>query len=386
MTVRAAVVGTGFIGPAHVEAIRRAGGEVVGICGSTPERARAKAEALNVARIYRNYDELLNDPSVDVVHITTPNVYHFPQAKAALEAGKHVVCEKPLALTVREGVELLSLAKQRGLVHAVAFNIRFYPLVRQARALVQQGALGEIRLVHGAYLQDWLLLETDWNWRVIPEIGGELRAVGDIGSHWIDVVTFVTGCRIEEVFADFATFIPVRRRPMHVIETFAGKRTQAAEWSEEHVRTEDYAAVLFRFEGGARGSMIVSQISSGRKNRVSFEINGSRSSVAWNGEEPNVLWIGHRDRPNELLIKDPALQHPDSARYTGYPGGHAEGFPDTFRMFVKAVYMHIARRDTPVDFPTFVDGVAELAVGEAILTSAREGRWVRVDTSWASQA
>lgn len=386
MAIRAAVVGTGFIGPAHVEAIRRVGGEVVGLCGSSPERARAKAEALDLKRVYRDYDELLNDPSVDVVHITTPNVYHFSQAKAALEAGKHVVCEKPLALTLREGMELLSLGEQRGLVHAVAFNIRFYPLVRHARALIQQGALGEIRLVHGSYLQDWLLLETDWNWRVVPEVGGALRAVGDIGSHWIDLVTFITGRRIEEVFADCATFIPVRRRPLHSAETFAGEQAQSGAWAEESVRTEDYAAVLFRFEGGARGSMVVSQVSSGRKNRISFEINGSRSSVAWNGEEPNVLWIGHRDRPNELLVKDPALEHPDSARYTGYPGGHAEGFPDTFRMFLRSVYEYIARRDVGVDFPTFADGVAELAVSEAILKSASEGRWVRVDTSWRGQA
>lgn len=386
MSIRAAVVGTGFIGPAHVEAIRRTGAEVVGLCGSSPDRARAKAEALHVPRVYRDYGELLADPAVDVVHITTPNVHHFPQAKAALEAGKHVVCEKPLALTLREGLELLSLARRRGLVHAVAFNIRFYPLVRHARALVQQGALGEVRLVHGSYLQDWLLWETDWNWRVTPELGGELRAVGDIGSHWLDLAMFVTGRRIAEVFAELATFIPVRRRPARGIETFAGKTRQASDWVEEPVRTEDYAAVLMHFEGGARGSMTVSQISSGRKNRIALEVDGSRSSVAWNGEEPNVLWIGHRDRPNELLVKDPALELPEAVRHTGYPGGHAEGFPDTFRMLVQAVYARIASREAPEDFPTFADGVAELAVGEAISKSAREGRWVPVDWSWSASA
>ena len=379
MGIRAAVVGTGFIGPVHVEALRRLGIEVVGICGSSPERARPKAEALNIPRVYNSYEELLADSAVDVVHITSPNVYHYPQAKAAIEAGKHVVCEKPLAMNSRESAELLELARQRGIVHAVNFNIRFYPLVQHARAMVRNGELGEVRIIQGSYLQDWLLLETDWNWRLVPELGGEVRAIGDIGSHWIDLMTFVTGRHVERVLADFATFIPVRKKPTKPVDTFAGKTLRPEDFVDEPIRTEDYATVLLHFEGGARGVMTVSQVSSGRKNRLFFEINGSRSSVAWNGEQPNVLWIGHRERPNEVLVKDPSLEAPEAQRYTGYPGGHAEGFPDTFKMLYQAVYAHIADRSVPVDFPTFEDGHEEMLIAEAILKSAREGRWVDVE-------
>lgn len=377
MTIRAAVVGTGFIGPVHVEALRRLGVEVTGICGSNPERARPKAEALQL-RLYESYQQLLADPAVDVVHITTPNVYHYPQTKAAIEAGKHVVCEKPLAMNSRESAELLALARQHGIVHAVNFNIRFYPLVQHARALVRAGELGEVRIIHGSYLQDWLLMDTDWNWRLVPEQGGELRAIGDIGSHWIDLMTFVTDRHVESVFADFATFIPVRKKPARPIETFTGKVLRAEDYVDEPIRTEDYATVLLHFAGGARGVMTVSQVSSGRKNRLYFEINGSRSSLAWDGENPNELWIGHRDRPNQLLIKDPALEVAEARQYTGYPGGHAEGFPDTFKMLYQAIYAYIADRSVPVDFPTFEDGHEEMLIGETILHSAREGRWMEV--------
>lgn len=378
MVIRAAVVGTGFIGPAHVEALRRLGVEVTGICGSSPERAHPKAEALQL-HLYESYQDLLADPAVDVVHITTPNVFHYPQAKAAIEAGKHVVCEKPLAMNSCESAELLALARQRGIVHAVNFNIRFYPLVQHARALVQAGELGEVRIIQGSYLQDWLLLDTDWNWRLVPELGGELRAVGDIGSHWIDLMTFVTGRHVERVFADFATFIPVRKKPARPLDTFAGKTLRPEDYVDEPIRTEDYATVLLHFEDGARGVMTVSQVSSGRKNRLYFEINGSHSSLAWDSENPNELWIGHRDRPNQALIKDPSLETVKARQYTGYPGGHAEGFPDTFKMLYRAIYAHVADPSVPVDFPTFEDGHEEILIGEAVLHSVREGRWVAVE-------
>jgi predicted dehydrogenase len=377
MTIKAAVVGTGFIGPAHVEALRRLGIEVTGICGSSPERARPRAEALNLP-VYNTYEELLADRAVDVVHITTPNVHHHPQALAAIEAGKHVVCEKPLAMNAGESAELLALARQRGIVHAVNFNIRFYPLVQQARAIVRSGELGEVRIIHGSYLQDWLFLESDWNWRLVPELGGELRAVGDIGSHWLDLMTFITGHHVERVMADFATFIPIRKKPAKPIDTFVGKTLRPEDYTEEPIHTEDYATVLLHFEGGARGVMTVSQVSSGRKNRLWFEINGSRSSLAWDSEQPNMLWIGHRECPNEVLIKDPALEAPEARRFTGYPGGHAEGFPDTFKMLYQAIYAHIADRSVPIDFPTFDDGHEEMVIGEAILKSARESQWANV--------
>ncbi len=381
MAIRAAVVGTGFIGPVHVEALRRIGVEVVGLCGSHPERAKAKAQLLGVPKVYNRYEDLVADPSVDVVHIATPNVYHYPQARAAILAGKHVVCEKPLAMNPRESAELVELALQRGVVHAVCYNIRFYPMVQQARAMIRRGDLGDIRIIHGSYLQDWLLLETDWNWRLIPEMSGETRAVGDIGSHWMDLVAFLTGLRIRRVLADFATFLPVRKRPRKPVETFETKAMQVTDYVEERIHTEDYATILLHFENDVRGALTVSQVSPGRKNRLWFEIDGTRSSLAWDSEEPNVLWIGRRDQPNGHLIKDPALMDPSARPWSDYPGGHSEGYPDTFKMLFRAVYARISDRNMPINFPTFEDGHEMMKVLEAIVLSAREGRWVEIHAS-----
>jgi len=378
MAIRAAVVGTGFIGPVHVEALQRIDVEVIGLCGSRPERAETKARRLGIPRVYQTYEELLADPSVDVVHIATPNAYHYPQARAALLAGKHVVCEKPLAMNARESAELVEIAERSGLIHAVCYNIRFYPMVQHARALIRGGALGDIRLIHGSYLQDWLLLETDWNWRLIPEMAGETRAVGDIGSHWIDLMVFLSGRRVERVLADMATFLPVRKRPRKPVETFETKGLQAQDYVEEHIRTEDCAMILLHFEGGVRGVLTVSQISPGRKNRLWFEIDGARAALAWDSEEPNTLWIGHRDEPNQWLVKDPALMDAAARPWADYPGGHAEGYPDTFKMLFRAIYARIADPTAPIVYPTFADGHEMMRVLEAIITSAREGRWVEV--------
>ena len=375
------VIGVGFIGPAHMEGIRRQGFEVAAIGEATQELAQEAAERLLVPKAYGDFNDLINDPEIDVVHIASPNFLHYKHAKAALEAGKHVVCEKPLAMTAEESSELVKLAAEKNLVNAVNFNIRFYPMAQEAKAMVESGALGDkIYIIQGSYLQDWLLLDTDWNWRLEPEFGGELRAVADIGSHWMDLVTFVTGTRIKSVFADFETFLPIRRKPTKKIDTFGGKLEVDVEYEEKPIHTEDYAAILFKFENGARGVMTVSQVSSGRKNRLFFEINGSDSSVMWDSEVPNQLMIGHRPEPNQLLIKDPSLMS-DASRWTAsYPGGHTEGFPDTFKQLQTAVYRYIAAGDYDAkpDFPTFRDGHNTILVDEAILKSAREGRWVDV--------
>lgn len=374
------VIGTGFIGPAHIEAMRRLGIHVKGIAGSSVERAAPKAEALRLDTVYDSAEALIADPDIAVVHITSPNHLHYPQAKAALLAGKHVVCEKPLAMNTRESAELVALAKERRRVNAVNFNIRFYPLAHQARAMVQSGDIGVPYVVHGSYLQDWLLLPTDWNWRLEPELGGEMRAVADIGSHWLDLMTFITGLRVEAVCADFATFLPVRNKPARPIDTFTGKLQTVTEFVQQPIHTEDYATILLRFSGGARGALTVSQVSAGRKNRLYFEINGAKSSLAWDSERPNELWIGHRERPNEVLLKDPSLLDPLARQFASYPGGHNEGFPDTFKQLYVAVYRYLQAGDyvaTP-DFPTFEDGHYELVVGEAILRSARERKWVEV--------
>ena len=376
------IIGVGFIGPAHIEGIRRHGFEVTAIAEATQELAEEAAERLLVPKAYGNWEDLIADPEIDVVHIASPNFLHYKHAKAALEAGKHVVCEKPLAMTSKESAELVRIAQEEKLVNAVNFNIRFYPLVHDAKARIEAGQLGDqIYIIQGSYLQDWLLLDTDWNWRLEPELGGELRAVADIGSHWMDLVTFVTGTKIVSVFADFKTFLPIRRKPKKKIDTFGGKLEVDVEYEEKSIHTEDYASVLLKFDNGARGVLTVSQVSSGRKNRLFFEINGSDSSLIWDSEMPNQMIVGHRPEPNQVVIKDPSLML-DAYRWTAsYPGGHTEGFPDTFKQLQTAVYRYISVGDfdEKPDFPTFKDGHNTILVDDAILKSAKESRWVDVD-------
>ena len=379
--LKVGVIGTGFIGPAHVEALRRLGIEVVAVAGPRADGVAEKARTMHVEKYYDTAEALIADPEINVVHITSPNHVHHPQAKAALLAGKHVVCEKPLAMNSTESSELVKLAKEKKLVNAVNFNIRFYPLSQQARQLLQSGEIGDVYIVQGSYLQDWLLLPTDWNWRLEPQFSGDMRAVADIGSHWLDLTTFITGLQIEAVFADFATFLKIRQKPTQPVETFTGKLQTNLEYVEQPINTEDYATVMLRYNNGARGVMTVAQVCAGRKNRLYYEIDGAKSAIAWDGERPNELWINHRDRPNELLLKDPALLSPEVRQFASYPGGHNEGFPDTFKQLYRAIYHYIEAGDfnTPPDFPTFEDGHRALRVGEAIFRSAREGRWVNVD-------
>ena len=374
--LRAGVVGTGFIGAVHVEALGRLGVEVVGVVGSSPERARSKA----LAPVVSTYEELLGDDRVDVVHLTTPNHLHYPQVKQALEAGKHIVCEKPLAMASEQSSELLKEAKRSGLVHCVNFNIRFYPQVQQARALIADDAVGNVWNVHGGYLQDWLLLPTDWNWRLEPQKGGELRAVADIGSHWLDLVQFVTGMRVESLLADLTTAIPVRQRPTGEVETFSGAGDVEREDTE--MTTEDLANILLRFEGGTRGSLVVSQVSAGRRNSLRFEVDGSDGAVAWDSERNEELWLGHRGKPNELLPRDPSLFATEAASRTRLPAGHAEGFADTFKELYRSVYTAVADGGPPErpDYPTFEDGHWENVLGDAVALSNRERRWVEVTT------
>jgi predicted dehydrogenase len=376
--LRASVVGTGFIGVVHVDALRRLGVQVLGVVGSSPERARAKSAPVPLPEPYESFDAMLADDRVDVVHLTTPNHLHYPQARAALEAGKHVVCEKPLTIDSEQSAELVELAGRSGLVHCTNFNIRFYPQCHEARALVASDRVGDVWNVHGGYLQDWLLLPTDWNWRLEPDRGGPLRAVADIGSHWLDLVQFVIGRRVTEVFADLATTIPVRRRPAGEVETFAASGD--ADRIDAPMSTEDLAHLLVRFEGGARGSAVISQVSAGRRNSLRFEVDGSAGSIFWDAERHEELWLGHRDRPNETLTRDPSLLEPDAAKRTGLPAGHAEGFADTFRELYRVVYAAVAAggmADEP-DFPTFADGHRANLLGDAVATSARDREWVEV--------
>jgi predicted dehydrogenase len=356
--IGAAVVGVGFIGVVHVEALRRLGVQVHGVVGSTRERAGERARVLGLPPAYESFEAMLRDERVDAVHITTPNHLHHSQARAALEAGKHVVCEKPLAMTSAESADLLAVAERSGLVHATNFNLRFYPMCQHVHGVVAGGGVGDVRLVTGRYHQDWLLLESDWNWRVDPAQGGSLRAVADIGSHWMDLTSYVAGKRIIEVMADLATFIPRREG--------------------REVTTDDAAAILLRFEGGARGAVSVSQVSAGRKNSLAFEIDGSDSALAWDSETPDELWIGHRGRPNELMLRDPALLNAEGARASWLPAGHAEGFAETFKALYAAVYRAIAAGKPGSDYPTFADGHRSMLVCDAVARSSRERRWVEV--------
>jgi predicted dehydrogenase len=383
--ITAAVIGAGFIGPVHVEALQRLGVPVAGILAATPDEARGAAARLGLTKAYASLDELLADPTVQVVHITTPNRFHFDMASAALRAGKHVLCEKPLAMNSTESAALVALARETGRAAGVNYNVRFYPLCLEARDMVRRGDLGEVYSICGSYVQDWLFYPTDYNWRVLAEEGGALRAVADIGTHWLDLVQFIAGLEVEAVCADLKTVHPIRQRPKGEVQTFKGKEEQIVATESVAITTEDYGGVMLRFRGGGRGMLWTSQVTAGRKNCLRFEIAGSKQALAWCSESPNELWIGHRERANESLIRDPGLLSAYARGFINYPGGHNEGFPDTFKQIYRAYYDYIAAGDFAAGsdaaaptFPTFADGHREIVLCEAILASHREGRWVDV--------
>ena len=377
------VIGAGFIGPVHIEALRRLGYvQVAALADNNQELANAKARQFYVPKGYGDFTDLINDPNVDCVHITTPNSLHYPMAKAAIAAGKHLLCDKPLAMTSVQSGELVRLAKEAGVVAAIHFNLRFYPLIQQVRAMVERGELGEIFAVNGSYQQDWLQKETDYSWRLEPEISGDSRAIADIGSHWLDTIEFVTGQKVSKVCADFATFFPTRKKPLKPVETYSGKMLAPEDYQDVPIKTEDYATVLLRFGSGAHGSLTVNQVAAGRKNRLFFEIYGSKKGVAFDSERPNELWIGERDTYNGALIRDPSLLYPVAREVVSYPGGHNEGFADTLKHCFNKLYTYIReegyKKGLPTDFPTFEDGHRELLLCEAIVSSAKDERWVGV--------
>ena len=372
-----AVIGTGFIGTVHLEALRRIGAQVRGVLGSSAERGAERGRALGVAS-YGSLAELLADESVEVVHVTSPNQLHFEQVRAILAAGKHVVCEKPLAMTAAQSGEMVRLAAGSRKVAAVCYNTRFYPLSQHARGMVEAGELGEVRLVTGRYHQDWLARERDWNWRLLPEAGGALRVVGDIGTHWLDLTSFVVGMAPSEVFADLATFIPERERPVGPVETFS--RAQGAT-ERVAIGTEDAGLILLRYPNGARGAVTVSQVSHGRKNAMAWEIAGSEATAAFESDAPDRLWIGRRDEPNMVLDRDPGLMNARGAAAVALPGGHVEGFADTFAALFRQVHRDARAGGRQADsaWATFEDGHREMLLCDAILRSARDGRWARVE-------
>lgn len=373
--LRAGIIGSGFIGPVHIEALRRLGVKINAICGS--ERAREVAARWDIPQVFTGHDfqSLVNCPEVDVVHITSPNRHHHVQSLAALRAGKHVVCEKPLAMTTTETAELVEAARQAGKVFAVNYNVRFYPAVLQMRAMVQRGDLGEIIHVNGSYMQDWLLKETDYNWRVLASEGGELRAVGDIGTHWLDTVSFILGSPVTELLADLSTFHRTRQRPVGEVQTFSNEAVTHTE--DCPVDTEDFASVLLGFDNGARGNLAVSQVAAGRKNCIRIEIYGAKQSVWWDSENPDLLHYGRRDDANAAVLRASA-GFIDASGYTDYPAGHAEGFPDGFKMLYRSIYTAIATGTSDGLFADAVAGHEELRLCEAVMQSHRERRWINL--------
>ncbi|MFM7333642.1 MAG: Gfo/Idh/MocA family protein, partial [Tabrizicola sp.] len=372
--IGAAVIGTGFIGAVHLSTLRRLGIPIVGVLGSSAARGAERAKALGVAKAYGSLDELLADASVQVVHVTSPNVAHYPQVKAILAAGKHVICEKPLAMTSAQSAEMVQMARASGKVAAVCYNTRFYPLNQHAHGMMKAGDLGDLRLITGHFHQDWLAKDTDWNWRLEASEGGPLRSVSDIGTHWVDLTNFITGQKPVAVIAELATFIKERQKPIGPVETFTATKGPA---ETRKIETDDAATILLRYDNGGRGMMSTSQVSHGRRGLLSWDVSGSKASAAWSAEHPEDLWIGHREAPNQVLLRDPSLMNPTGAAAAFMPGGHPEGFADTWAAFFTQVYRDVARggRGPESTWATFDDGHYEMLFCDAVLASAASGTW-----------
>lgn len=376
---RAGIVGVGFIGTAHIEALRRLGNvEVAAI--TDVANAQSKADTLFISKGYTDYKSMIDTESLDAIHICTPNETHYEIARYALEHDVNVVCEKPMTTTLSEARALHALAKQKSLIGAVNFMNRFYPMVCQMRELVRLGEVGDVFSIHGSYLQDWLLLETDYSWRMEPKVSGESRAFADIGSHWIDLVEFVTGLQVVEVMADFAIFHKTRNKPLKSVGTYSDMAMCPMDYREVSITTEDYASVLFHFENDTRGACTLSQMCAGRKNQMVVTISGSKCTLQWDTEDSNNLWIGRRERDNGLLTKEPTILADTAKRITAYPGGHVEGFPDAFKQMFRQFYATIGNgANDGFDFATFQDGVREMELNEKIIQSAKERRWIAVN-------
>jgi predicted dehydrogenase len=376
--LRTAILGTGFMGRVHLEAVQRVESvEAAAIFGRNADASARLAAGFSVPKATSDYREIFRDPAIDAVHICTPNAQHYSMAKEALAAGKHVLCEKPLTTTVAEAEELVALAARTKLRNGVCHNLRYYPQVQQMRALREAGELGEILVVQGTYSQDWLLYDTDWNWRVDAKAAGASRAMADIGSHFFDMAEHVTGLRVSSLCADLQTFHKTRKQPKGSVETFANKMMRPEDYVETPVETEDFGAVVFRMGDRTRGAMTASQVSAGRKNGLSIEIYGTKSSVAWNQERPDELWVGHRDSGNSIFIKDPSLLTGRARGYADLPGGHSEGYDDTFKQVFRRFYASIGAPDS-IEYPQFADGLRQMVILDSVLQSHRARKWIDV--------
>ncbi len=377
--IRTAMIGTGFMGKVHTEQVRRLGNvEVVVAAGSDDASASAFAAQMSIPRSTSDWKSLLADPEIDAVHILTPNALHAPMSIAFLEAGKNVLCEKPLAMSSAEAAAMLAAGEKSGKAHATNHNLRFYPIVQHIREMIAAGELGEVLAVQGTYSQDWLLYDTDYNWRVESDANGQLRAMGDIGSHWMDQIQHVTGLKITAVCAELSTFHKTRKKPKGSVETFTGKTLAPSDYTEIPIDTDDFGAVLLHLGDRARGAFTVSQVSAGNKNQFAIEVYGTKCGVKWSQERPDELWIGHRNQPNQFLIKDPSLLMGAGARSADLPGGHSEGYDDSHKQLYRRFYAKVADPSAPVEYPTFADGLHGMKVLEAVLESHRRRGWVDI--------
>jgi len=364
--IRVGVVGLGFVGHVHLENLRRVPHlDIQAIVDSDRKRLTEYQQFYAIPDAYPSWEKLAGDPNVDVVHNCTPNSIHYEVSRAFLEQDVGVISEKPLTVHTKEAEHLVDLADQKGLLNAVCFNYRFFPVVRQMKAMIDGGAIGDIWMLHGTYLQDWLSRPTDFDWKVEPRDGVLTRAVADIGSHWLDMAQFLTSESVTEVLADLSTFLPERIRPA----------TAARPAEPVRMPTEDCASLLLTLGDGIKANMVVSQVAAGRKNRFNIEVNGSNGSLYWNQERPNVLWVGKRSEPNQEILDDPELLA--NPRFASYPGGHNEGWADAQRLMFEEIY-RAAGRAGGASFATFKDGLSVLRIEQAAFRSASSRKWVAI--------
>jgi len=377
--IRTAMIGTGFMGKVHTEAVRRLGNvEVVATAGSSAEKAKAFADSQSIPMSTGDWKSLVGNKEIDAVHILTPNAQHCEMVKAFAKAGQHVLCEKPLAMSAVEARDMLKTAEKAGVVHATNHNLRYYPVVQHVRQMVERGDLGDILVVQGTYYQDWLLYETDYNWRLEAAANGALRVVGDIGSHWMDMIQHLSGHKVSALCADLQIFHKTRKKPKGSVETFTGKLAKGAGYTDYTVETEDFGMVLLKLGDRARGCYSVSQVSAGCKNRFEFEIFGTKCGVRWNQESPDTLWIGHRNSPNQVIVKDPSLMAPGAQEFADLPGGHSEGYDDSHKQLFRGFYHKIANPKSVRNFPTLADGLWGMQCIEAVAKSHKKQGWVKV--------
>ncbi|QWC00584.1 Gfo/Idh/MocA family oxidoreductase [Mycoplasmatota bacterium] len=366
------IIGIGFVGVAHIEALRRLGNvEVVAICGR--HHIKDKANQLYVEHHYTDYKEMITEEKLDFVHICTPNNTHFEMAKYALENDINVVLEKPMTMTADEAQILTDLANKKRLVNVINFQNRLYPTSIQMKHLINQGQIGDIISIHGHYLQDWLLYDTDYSWRLNKKESGNTRAVADLGTHWMDLVEYLTNLKITEVFAEFKTHYKKRKKPMGPTESFSINKPN--HYEEMNIDTEDVAMIFFRFSNHSIGNLTISQMAAGNKNNLEVNILGSKSSIHWSLQDLENIKIGHRDSPNQTIAKDYLLT-PQAKNMIDYPAGHMEGYPDSIKQVFKEVYQN--HDSISSYYATFEDGLRQMILCEKIFESANKHQWVKI--------